>query len=351
MATIYDVAQMARVSPKTVSRVLNRDAPVRAETRRAVEAAMVQLGYVPSTAARTMRSNRSGLVGLITGALSGNDQPTEMAGLPELVIVRAVQREMAASRLTLMIADTGGRAERVAPLIRTFMEHRAEGLIYVAAHHQRVALPDLPDTLRLVLANCFDDRGRPAVVPDDAAGQHDLVADLIARGHRRIAYLTLSPGLLATEQRTAGYARALCAAGIGFDPDLVVAGEQRAGDDNAAHMLAQVRQLMALPAPPTVICCGNDRMAMRLYGVLRSLGLAIPQDISVAGYDDYRLIAETLYPQLTTAELPYDAMGVRAAARLLALIDGDGAPAVAPPEAVRGAVVPRHSVTTLNPET
>ena len=116
MATIYDVARIAKVSAKTVSRVLNADAPVGHKTRSAVEAAMAELGYVPSNAARMMRSQKSGLVGLITGAISLSTEPLQPQGLPDLFIVQGIQRAMASSEMTLMIADTGGRLERVQQL-------------------------------------------------------------------------------------------------------------------------------------------------------------------------------------------------------------------------------------------
>lgn len=349
MATIYDVAHAANVSPKTVSRVLNGDAPVSKETRQAVEQAIAALGYVPSTAARAMRSNRSGLVGLITGALTQAPQSTEMAGLPELFIVQGIQRRIEDSRMTLVISDTGGHSDRVPGLIRTFAEHRVEGLFYIAEYHQKVALPALPAAAKLILVNCFDDRGTPAILPDDRGGQHALVRELIALGHRRIAYLTLTPALMATGLRSEGYRQALAEAGIEYDPALVVPGEEVAGEDNAAFMDAQVAALLRLDRPPTVICCGNDRMAMRLYGILRSRGLDIPRDISVAGYDDYRLIAETLYPPLTTAVLPYHAMGTQAAERMLAWIDGTGEPDPHDPVLVPSAAVRRASVTPATP--
>ena len=92
MATIYDVARSAGVSPKTVSRVLNGDAPVSAKTRKAVEAAMAALGYVPSHAARSMKSNRSGLIGLITGAISNADEVASPAGLPDCSLSRGRNR-------------------------------------------------------------------------------------------------------------------------------------------------------------------------------------------------------------------------------------------------------------------
>jgi LacI family transcriptional regulator len=343
MTTIYDVAKAANVSPKTVSRVLNGDAPVKPETRDAVEQAIASLSYVPSSAARTMRSNRSGLVGLVTGAISVAPQATEMAGLPEIFIVQGIQRRMEATGKTMMISDTGGRSDRVPHLIRTFTEHRAEGLIYVASFHQQVVLPTLPHDTRLVLVNCFDEQRTPAVLPDDQEGQRRLVRAIIARGHTRIAYLSLSPLLIATALRTEGYRDALAEAGLPFDPELVAAGEDSPDDPSSAAMSREVARLLSLAEPPTVICCGNDRMAMRLYGVLRSSGYDVPRQISVAGYDDYRLIAETLFPPLTTVELPYVAMGVRGAERLLSLI-GRSDPAPSDPERIAGDVMWRDSV-------
>src|SRR5688572_16209502 len=126
MATIYDVAKAANVSPKTVSRVLNGDAPVGKETRDAVEAAMASLDYVPSNAARMMRSNRSGLIGLITGAISATTENIQIAGLPELLLVQGIQQTIALSGKTLMIADSGGHRDRVPHLLETFVRHRVE---------------------------------------------------------------------------------------------------------------------------------------------------------------------------------------------------------------------------------
>jgi LacI family transcriptional regulator len=343
MTTIYDVAKAARVSPKTVSRVLNGDAPVSLETREAVRKAIVDLGYVPSSAARTMRSNRSGLIAVMTGAISLAPQHSDVAGLPEIFIVQGIQRRIETTGKTLLISDTGGRTDRVPHLIRTFKQHRVEGLIYVAAYYQKVVLPELPVDTKLVLVNCYDDRGTPAVVPDDRDGQRQLVREIVAKGHRRIAYLTLSPALIATGLRIEGYRQALAEAGLGFDPALVAAAEMSPEGDSLDAMRREVRRMLALRTPPTVFCCGNDRMAIRLYGVLRSEGFAVPDQVSVAGYDDYRLIAETLFPTLTTVELPYGVMGERGASRLLSLGDG-GEPGRLGPEEVRGEVAWRDSV-------
>ncbi len=347
MATIYDVARIAGVSPKTVSRVLNGDAPVGQATREAVQAAIAQLDYVPSNAARMMRSQRSGLIGLITGAISMSPEPTQPAGLPELFIVQGIQKSLANSGMTLMIADTGGVVEKAAPLIDTFLRHRVEGLIYVAEYHQKVTLPLISDGTPMILANCFDDRGTPAILPDDWRGQYDLVARLITAGHRRIAYLALRVDVEASRLRTEGYHDALTAAGIAPDPALLAACDLPDREAETRLLIATIDRMLRLPDPPTVLCCGTDKMALEVYGILRSRRLKLPDQISVAGYDDYRVISEQLYPPLTTVDLPYRAMGERAGQRLLALISGEpqNDPAV---ERVAGPVCWRASVKDLS---
>lgn len=342
MATIYDVAKAAGVSPKTVSRVLNGDGPVGPATREAVRHAISQLGYVPSSAARAMRSNRSGLIGLITGAISSTPEHAEPKGLPELYIVHGVQEAMAQAGKTLMIADTGGCPERVPDLVTIFRQHRVEGLIYVADYHRKIDIRLRPGDLPMVLANCYDASGTPSVVPDDRECQRALVARLIAAGHRRIGYLTLGAGLEATRLRGAGYRDAHEAAGLAVDPGLIVEGHR----DDHSPMETALTRLLQLPERPSVICCGNDEMAMRLYGLLRTRGVEVPQSISVAGFDNYRAIAETLFPPLTTVELPYRDMGRQAARRLL---DGISDRSAEAPErlAVAGPVVWRSSVIAI----
>lgn len=344
MATIYDVAKAAGVSAKTVSRVLNGDAPVGRDTREAVEAAMAMLGYVPSNAARMMRSNRSGLIGLITGAITTAGRHSRPMGLPDLLIVQGVQQTFAHSQMTMMIADTGGRSDRIPDLIDTFLRHRVEGLIYVAEYHQEVTLPRIAGNTPIVLANCFDRAGTPCVLPDDRRGQYELTARLIAAGHRRIAYLTLFGTLVATRLRTEGYRAALDEAAIPFDPALVEPCELDDPEGETQLLWDAIDRMLRLPDPPTVLCCGNDKMALKVYGILRSRGLRVPQDISVTGYDNYRIIAETLYPPLTTVELPYNAIGARAAQRLMSCIAGESRDD-AGPQIVAGPVLWRESVT------
>ncbi|MEY1554125.1 LacI family DNA-binding transcriptional regulator [Yoonia sp. R2331] len=348
LATIYDVARVSGVSPKTVSRVINRDAAVKASTKEAVEKAIAELGYVPSTAARAMRSNKSGLVGLITGAISLRQQHQEISGLPDLLIVQGIQKAIEASGKTLLIADTGGRQERVPQLIRTFEEHRVEGLIYVADYHRQITLPEISRDTRMILANCYDDKGTPCVLPDDRQGQRRIVEALLAKGHRRIAYLSLSARMDATVLRTLGFEDAMAAAGVAVDPALMIPSDIDTDDpDGEAQLLwDSIERVLSMPQPPTAICFGNDRMAMRAYGILRSRGLTLPDDISIVGYDNYRLITETLYPPLTSVDLPYHAIGIRATQLLLGAIDRNEMMPTEP-VLVSGQVHHRQSVTQI----
>ena len=347
VSTIYDVAKAANVSPKTVSRVLNGDAPVGQDTQTRVRAAILELGYVPSSAARMMRSNRSGLIGLITGALSQDLEPAEPTGLPDLYIVQGVQRALSQSGKTLMIADTGGASDRVEGLLQTFLEHRVEAVIYVADFHKKIELDFAKVSQPVLLVNCYDDIGTPAILPDDQQCQFDLVMDLVRSGHERIAYATLAPEMQATSLRIAGYRAALEKSGLPFDDDLILQARGSDETDDGEMLTAALRKLLAMPDRPTVICCGNDEMALRVYGVLRSRGLRVPEEISVAGFDNYRAIAETLFPPLTTVELPYRTMGQRAAECVLALIGG-AQESIGEPEKVAGPVHWRSSVTALN---
>lgn len=350
MSTIYDVARRAGVSPKTVSRVLNGDGPVGDQTREAVEQAMRDLGYVRSNAARMMRAQKSGIIGLITGAISTKNQSTNQQGLPDLFIVQGIQRALESSGMTVMIADTAGRKDRVPPLIDTFLSHRVEGLIYVAEYHQEVSLPPVPGDTPLVLANGFDRQGTPCVLPDDRRLQADLVRRLIAAGHVRIAFVSLRADMVAGQLRPLGYRDALAEAGLAFDPRLLAHVDFDQPEIGPQLLWDTIDRMLRLDDPPTVLCCGNDQMAMMVYGILRSMGCKVPDQIGVAGFDNYRAIAETLYPPLTTVELPYNAIGARAGERLLTLISGEGREDRSP-TLVAGPVHWRASVNELRRQT
>ena len=202
MATIFDVARLAGVSIKTVSRVVNREASIRPATMAKVHHAIELLGYEPHRGARLMRSGKSGLIGVITGVLSGSDLPATSAGLSDLHLLRGAQRACSAAGKTLLIADMAGDPQVVESLLRTFVSHRVEGVIYTAPYHQQVMLPH-PKNTPLVLVNCFDLARTPAMVPDDALGQERVVDFLVGLGHRRIGYVGLNEDMVAGRLRKA----------------------------------------------------------------------------------------------------------------------------------------------------
>ncbi len=344
MANIYDVAKLAGVSPKTVSRVLNGDAPVAEKTRKAVNEAMAELEYIPSSAARSIKSQKSGLIGLITGAISTKTDQLTHAGLPEINLVQGAQAVFENAGKTLLISDTGGNSERVPHLIRTFRQHRVEGLLYVADHHKQIDIAANTDSMNVVLVNCLDEKGTPAVVPDDENGQLALTRKVVAAGHKNIAYLTLSPTQIATKLRLDGFKTALAEAGITYDPSLVIPVDLFGSQGEHQLIWDALDKFLRRDTPPTAICCGNDRLAMAVYGILRDRGVSVPDQISVVGYDDHKLVSETLYPALTTAELPYAAMGARAAHLLLNLISNTQIPDFETPILVNGQVVERGSL-------
>ena len=344
MTTIYDVADAAGVSPKTVSRVLNGEGPVNEKTRALVTEAIDRLNYVPSQAARMMRLQKSGVIGVVTSAISGEVTGTA-GGLPEIYILQGVQRVLSEAGKIAMIADSGADDQRLPALIRSFAERRVEGLVIISSHHRQLSLPDASSGIPLVLANCFDGSGISAIVPDDHAGQRDCVSGLIERGHRRIAFLTLPEGSLATQLRTEGYRAALDAGGLPVDPKLIRAAPHDADDQELASTLDV---LLAGDLPPTALCCGNDHMAIRVVGLLQRRGIRVPEDLSIVGFDDHRLITEHLHPRLASVELPYAAIGRRAAERLLERIADTGiAGSGAAVERLIGPVHWRETVRTL----
>jgi LacI family transcriptional regulator len=155
-----------------------------------------------------------------------------------------------------------------------------------------------------VLLNCYtDDRAFASVVPGEVAGGHRATDALIDAGHRRIAIITGELWMDAARDRLKGYRQALATADIPYDPSLV-----REGNWQTSAGYEQTHVLMDLPRPPTAIFCSNDRMAVGCYEALKERRLAIPDDVSVIGYDDEE-VARHLSPQLTTLVLPHREMG------------------------------------------
>lgn len=347
MATIFDVAQLAGVSIKTVSRVVNREAKTRPETIEKVRRAIELLGYEPHQGARLMRSAKSGLIGFITGLFSDTTVATPRGGLSDLHILRGAQLASRAAGKTLLAADMGSGPQAVDALLRTFAAHRVEGVIYTAPFHQQVLLPQ-PKNTPLVLINCFDLAHTPAVVPDDALCQSRVVDHLVAQGHRRIGYVGLDENLVAGRLRKAAFLDSCARNGLAAPDCPVRIGSTLQGPDPFAPLGAALEDIVALPLRPSALCVGNDVMALHAIRQLEALGLRVPQDIALMGFDNDELICEAVRPRLSTVVLPYFEMGRIGVERLLGLIAGQGAPADAW-QLVAGDVVMRDSTPANGP--
>ncbi len=317
MTTLKDVARLAGVSPKTVSRVVNRDPMVSQETRSSVEKFVAELGYVPNDAARRMRTQTSRVVGFLTDVIATTPHSVD--------IVRGVHDELRREGRTMLIANSGGAKDQEAEYWRLFRAQGAAGALYATMFHRTVDLGEIAFTGPIVLVNCLDKKLRmPAVLPDDLEGGYTQAHHLLELGHRRIGLVSLNPILNAAKLRRTGMDKAHRDYNVALDEALVRPG--MSGPIGSERLIAfeAARELLSLPRKkrPTAIICGHDQIALQVMSAAVELGLKIPQDLSIIGFDDQRTITEALRPALTTVALPYSEMGRKATMLLDELIAG-----------------------------
>jgi LacI family transcriptional regulator len=311
---IRDVAKLAGVSVTTVSHVLN-DTPqmrVAGETRERVRAAAKTLGYGPNRAARALRTNRSGLIGLLSEEIA----TTPHAGR----IILGAQNAAREHDLTLVIVnaerESGGSHKDD---VQTLIDRQVEAVLYATMYHRQVSLPANLQGLPAVLIDSTDRAGLvPAVVPDEVGGAVAAVTHLVEAGHRRIGFLNNDDDVPATHERLVGFRQVLGAHDIPVDESLIV---QAPSETLPGYALA--REVLSRPDRPTALFCYNDRMAMGAYRAATELGLDIPRDLSIVGFDNQELIAANLFPGLTTVALPHYEMGAWAIDTLVHLLRGE----------------------------
>ncbi len=305
MVTLRQVAERAGVSIKTVSRIVNGDPAVNAKTRDSVQVHLQSLNYVPNQAARLMRGGQSSVYGLMTDAVATTPYSVD--------IVRGAQAALKEQGQTLLIANSNGDPAQETEFWRMFRAQRVSGVIYASVFHRAHDMGHPAYNDSIVLANCYASAAdRPSLIPDDEGGGYSQAEYLLKRGHRRIGLLTLIPQIDATRLRGLGIRRAFKDAGVAFDENLdqqgmvgLVHGEKMVAFDAAVKMLQQKNR-------PTAIICGNDAVALQVYSAAAHLDLHVPQDLSIMGFDDLKVISENLRPSLTTVALPYFEIGRRA---------------------------------------
>ncbi len=305
-ASIDDVAKAAGVAIKTVSRVLNNEPNVREETRARVLAAVKRLNYHPSPSARSLASRRSYLIGLVYDNPSGNYTIEVQRG--------ALTRCREGKFLLLLHEVSGSTEEMMQDVIAFANQTHIDGLILA---------PPLSESAEIISA--LDEHGLPftRIAPndlkhrspyvdmDDEGAAREMTEYLIGLGHRRIAFIIGRAGHNASGERLKGYKAALKAHRIAFNADYV-----RQGDFLFDSGLHAGRQLLALPSRPTAIFAANDDMAAGTLMAAHEMGVAVPDQLSVAGFDDAS-ISRTVWPPLTTISQPTFDLSYTAADLLL----------------------------------
>jgi LacI family transcriptional regulator len=307
--TIQDVAKAAQVSVSTVSRVINNKDDVADETSQRVKEVVQKMGYSANLAARSMRSHRTGVIGLI--------MPDVEQSFP-IQVMKGVNRAAAALDRDLIVYTSGDfRKDRTADKERHYVsllnKSITDGVIVVTP-----AALTFPTDAPLVAVDPHNESSEfPSVISTNCEGAQEAVTYLIGLGHVRIGFIAGRADLQSATQRLLGYQAALRQAGLTVDPDLM-----QQGDFTAESGLACAQRLLRLENRPTAIFAASDEMAFGVFHAAAELGLNIPQDLSLVGFDN---IPESTYTPapLTTVDQFIQEMGMLATETLIRLIEGE----------------------------
>lgn len=306
-ANIRDVAALAGVAVKTVSRVLNNHPYVTDATRARVEAAMAQLQFEPSVAARILAGTKSGQIALIYD----NHSPYYMNQIQTGCWQRC-QQEGVRLLAQPVDVDDPAIAEQIRQLIR---QTHVDGIVLSSPVTDCRPVLSMLESLNVPFVRISpgtDHALTGSVFMDDLQAADDMTTHLINLGHRRIGFVKGHPNHMASRDRLAGYGRALGRAGIALDPQLV---EDGTFDFDSG--LAAGRALLALPKRPTAIFASNDDMAVGVQAAAHEAGIAMPDQLSVAGFDGTTL-SRMVWPPLTTIAQPMIELAATATGILLA---------------------------------
>ena len=306
--TISDVAAAAGTSIRTVSRVLNRSPKVSGRTRERVEAVIRELDFRPSARARALAMGRSFLIGMVHSDRNA-------------LVLDAVQRGIAGEAATegyeLIAHPVALDGATAAAAVQFVRRSRVDGLVVLPPVSGMTGLPEVlaAEHIPAVALSARAIGGFAGLVlSDERAAAGAVARHLLALGHLRIALVNGPLDALSAIERRLGFAEALAAAGV---PLLAEA----TGDYGFTSGIAAAHQLLAIADPPTAIFAANDIMAAAVLKVAAQCGIAVPGQLSVAGFDG-TLLAEMLTPALTTIARPFEEMAARATRLLLDEIAG-----------------------------
>lgn len=309
MATIYDIAKHVGVSAGTVSRALSRPEKVLPATRARIERAAAALGYVPNTVARTLKTQRSGKI-LVT--------VPDIANPFFAQILQGAEEAAQAVGYAVLLGDTQHQPDREERYAQMLRRNEADGLI-VLGHRLPPTARGIVQALGAaapVVNGCeFDPAmGIPSVHIDNAAAARAVMEHLYALGHERIAVVGGPPDNPLHQQRLEGVRAAAKARGRLRGLSVVP------GDFSLESGHAAAKALLALPRAPTAVFCFSDQMALGALAACRDLGICVPDQLSIVGFDDLAS-SRFLTPPLTTIRQPMRDIGARAVNLLLAIIE------------------------------
>jgi LacI family repressor for deo operon, udp, cdd, tsx, nupC, and nupG len=310
---IRDIATYAGVSPATVSRALSDSGLVAEPTRSRIRELAQQLNYRPNVSARNLRTQRSHAVLLVVRDV-GNPFYLE--------ILKGVEATARNAGYSVLMGNTENNPEREIEYFDMLRDGHADGMILMtgklpAGRESPEAMTGLPVVVALeVVENC----GLPHVMIDNVGASREAVRHLVSLGHERIAHVSGPVPEIMSMRRRDGYRLAMEEAGLPL-----VAGYEVRGDYTLQSGEAACRKLFAAAEPPTAVFAANDEMAFGLINELRVMGLHVPEDVSVVGFDDL-FLSQAFYPPLTTVSQPRAEIGQQAMTLLLEILAG-GAPA------------------------
>ncbi len=306
-ASIDDVARRAKVSISTVSRVVNRTAPVSPQIAARVETAMQELNYVPRVAARNLATRRTNMIGLLLSDMRGDFFQPLLTG------IETVARENGFEILISLTSLTHPQDQRVRP----FGLHNTDGLLIFTGSLTSDGVRETYATglpLVLIHQSSPDALGIPCVTVENKAASRKLVEHLIiTHRRRRIALLRGPADNEDAHWRELGYREALAAHNLVVDPQLIGAG------DFEREVARATTDKMLAGGSFDAVFTGDDEAAVGVMLALEERGVRVPDEVSVVGFDDQRL-ATILHPPLTTVRAPTEQVGREAARQLIKLI-------------------------------
>lgn len=292
VTTMQDVANLAGVSAKTVSRVFNNDVRVAPDTRASVQAAMRELRYQPNMLARRFREGRDSVLGVAVPDI----------GDPFFaVIIRVIEEQAIERGMATIVTTLGQAAERERLGVESLLRRHISGIFIAPVSGDQSYLRTWQDHTPLVfLDRAPGDVSADTVVADDEAQAEAATAHLIRHGHRTIAFVGDTTALVTTSRRLTGYRRALSKAGLPMLDELVVLDARLLsfGYASTADAVADVSRLLAFPDPPTAVFSSNAQCSMGLVAALHALGR---EDVAFVSFGDFPMAA-TLDPAITVID-------------------------------------------------